>query len=94
MCVCVCHSGFLGCEIPAIRPSAAAAEADADDNVRDDDLGGGGVNDGGRLKLTPQSKLTVISRPSDILLSFHSSATNPQVVFSRSTDHRRHFRGY
>jgi len=67
MCiVCVWLLGFLGCEIPAVSPTAVAD-------------GDGGISDAGLLKLTPQSKLTVINRPDDILLSFHSPSTNPQV---------------
>jgi len=64
--VCVWYSGFLGCEIPAASHSAAADD--------------GGISDAERLKLTPQSKLTVISRPDDILLSFHSPSLDPQVI--------------
>jgi len=63
--VCLCYSGFLGCEIPASSsPSDAAA----------------GVTNAGLLTLTPQSKLTVINRPDDILLSFHSPSIDPQVI--------------
>ena len=66
-----CCAGFLGCEIPAANAGTTTAAADAD------------ATDAGMLKLTSQSKLVVVNRPDDILLSFHSPATDTQVGTGR-----------